>query len=150
MGNALVPELSVRDWRNSRDFYCRVIGFSVLYERPEEGFVFLSLGEAQLMLDQIGTGRDFDTDTASLTYPLGRGVNLQIRVPSVTAILYRLADDNVPLHLPLEEKWYRRDDREAGNRQFVVADPDGYLLRLFEELGERPLSLSPDPGPTPA
>jgi catechol 2,3-dioxygenase-like lactoylglutathione lyase family enzyme len=25
-----------------------------------------------------------------------------------------------------------------GNRQFVVADPDGYLLRFFQDLGERP------------
>jgi hypothetical protein len=44
---------------------------------------------------------------------------------------------NIPLYLPLEEKWYRRDGTEVGNRQFVVADPDGYLVRPFEDLGER-------------
>ena len=27
---------------------------------------------------------------------------------------------------------------EAGNRQFVVADPDGYLWRPFRDLGVRP------------
>jgi catechol 2,3-dioxygenase-like lactoylglutathione lyase family enzyme len=139
----------VRDWRRSRDFYCRLLGFSVLYERPEEGFVYLVLGEAQLMLDQIGVGRDFHADTGSFSYPLGPGVNLQIRVPAVDTILDGLAADQVTLHLPLEEKWYRRDDQEAGNRQFVVADPDGYLLRLFEDLGERSLSASPPPGPGP-
>jgi hypothetical protein len=26
----------------------------------------------------------------------------------------------------------------VGNRQFVVADPDGYLLRFHEALGTRP------------
>lgn len=40
--------------------------------------------------------------------------------------------------IELEERWYRPDAFEAGNRQFVVADPDGYLLRFFEDLGRRP------------
>ena len=30
-----------------------------------------------------------------------------------------------------EESWYRRGSEENGNRQFVVADPDGYLLRFY-------------------
>ncbi|RWX77213.1 VOC family protein [Neorhizobium lilium] len=138
--HALVPELSVTDWRRSRDFYCKIIGFDVLYERPEEGFCFLTLGEANLMLDQIGTGRDFDLSSEPLTYPFGRGMNLQILIPAVLPMLARLQAAEVPVYLPLEEKWYRRDDHEVGNRQFVVADPDGYLLRLFEDLGERSLS----------
>jgi hypothetical protein len=37
----------------------------------------------------------------------------------------------------LEERWYRRGDTRLGNHQFVVADPDGYLLRFFQDLGER-------------
>ncbi|HEY0476960.1 MAG TPA: hypothetical protein VGD37_05520 [Kofleriaceae bacterium] len=37
----------------------------------------------------------------------------------------------------MEERWYRRNDHEVGNRQFVVADPDGYLLRFFGDLGQR-------------
>ncbi|MDO1581296.1 bleomycin resistance protein [Rhizobium oryzicola] len=134
--NALVPELAVTDWRISRNFYVDLIGFSVLYERPEEGFSFLTLGAAQLMIDQIGTGRTFD-DEAPLVAPLGRGLNLQLRVPSVTAILARLQQAGHALAVPLEEKWYRRDDHEVGNRQFLVADPDGYLLRPFEDLGMR-------------
>ena len=42
--------------------------------------------------------------------------------------------------LPLEGRWYRRGAGEVGNRQFAVADPDGYLLRFFTDLGERPLA----------
>ncbi len=137
IGNALVPELGVSDWETSRAFYCDLIGFEVAYERPEEGFSYLTLGEAQLMIDQIGIGRTFEIDEAPLERPFGRGLNLQIRVASVDDILTRLAAAGVALPLPLEEKWYRRDDHEVGNRQFVVADPDGYLLRLFEDLGVR-------------
>jgi hypothetical protein len=37
----------------------------------------------------------------------------------------------------LEERWYRVGDSEAGNHQFVTADPDGYLWRFFEDLGTR-------------
>lgn len=137
MENALVPEFSVSDWRASRRFYCELIGFSVLYERPEEGFSYLDLGGAQLMIDQIGIGRDFRLDGVPLERPFGRGLNVQIRVSDTQAIIERLANAGIDLYLPLEEKWYRRDDQEVGNRQFVVADPDGYLLRLFEDLGSR-------------
>lgn len=137
MGNALVPELSVSDWRKSLDFYRDLIGFSVLYDRPEEGFAYLALGDAEIMIDQMGIGRDFHHPEAPPAHPYGRGMNLQISVPALGPILERLGDANVPLHLPLEEKWYRRDDIEVGNRQFIVADPDGYLLRLVEDLGER-------------
>lgn len=41
--------------------------------------------------------------------------------------------------IPFEDRWYREGDTELGNRQFVVADPDGYLLRFFTDLGQRPL-----------
>jgi catechol 2,3-dioxygenase-like lactoylglutathione lyase family enzyme len=135
--NALVPELAVTDWQISRTFYVELIGFQVLYERPEEGFCFLMLGGAQLMIDQIGIGRTFD-NTTPLAPPLGRGLNLQLRVPDVSALAVRLERAGHPLAVPLEEKWYRRDDHEVGNRQCVVADPDGYLLRPFEDLGIRP------------
>ncbi|MGR6431784.1 bleomycin resistance protein [Rhizobium sp. PAMB 3174] len=136
--NALVPELAVTDCAASLSFYCDLLGFNVLYERPEEGFAFLARGEAQLMLDEIGKGRTFEP--APLTPPLGLGVNFQILVTDLAAILDRLQNAGVDLFLPLEEKWYRRDDHEVGNRQFIIADPDGYLLRLFEDCGERPLA----------
>lgn len=137
--NALVPELAVSDWRTSRAFYCDLVGFEVAYERPEEGFSFLTLGDAQLMIDEIGIGRTFGLEDGSVERPLGRGLNLQILVPQVAPVLKRLATVGVSLYLPLEEKWYLRGNREVGNRQFVVPDPDGYLLRLFEDLGERDL-----------
>jgi hypothetical protein len=38
------------------------------------------------------------------------------------------------------EGWYRTGGVETGQRQFLVQDPDGYLLRLAEVLGERPIA----------
>ncbi|GHC54220.1 bleomycin resistance protein [Neogemmobacter tilapiae] len=133
----LTPELSVRDWRVSRAFYRDVLGFAVAYERPEEGFCFLERDGAALMIDQIGLGRDFDGGHLPKEYPFGRGVNFQIEVSALTPILARLAAGGFPLLIGPEEKWYRRGDQELGQRQIAVADPDGYLLRLFEGLGER-------------
>ena len=135
--NALIPELAVVSIAESRRFYCDVLGFSIAYERSEEGFAFLELGEAQLMLDEAGIGRTFDRD-GPLQRPLGRGLNLQIRAANLAAMLSALDGAGWPLYLPLEERWYRRGGEALGNRQFVVADPDGYLLRFYEELGTRP------------
>lgn len=134
---ALVPELAVSDWRKSRTFYCDLLGFDCRYDRPEEGFAYLALGEAELMIDQIGLGRTFDNGHAPTDPPFGRGLNLQIEVDSIAPLLTALEGAGWPLFLPPEEKWYRRGAQELGNRQFVVADPDGYLLRFYQDLGVR-------------
>lgn len=138
MEGAVVPELAVLDWERSRRFYCDILGFRALYDRPEDGFSYLTLGVAALMIDQISLGRTFDSGHAPDVYPFGRGVNLQITVADVAPLMAGLAAANWPLFLPLEDRWYRRDQTEVGNRQFVVADPDGYLLRFAQDLGTRP------------
>ncbi|MCF8511961.1 MAG: VOC family protein [Rhodobacteraceae bacterium] len=135
---SLVPELEVTGAALSLDFYTRILGFQIVYQRPEEGFAYLRLGTAELMLDQYSLGRTFDTGTTPMTRPFGRGVNLQIRVPQVSPIIAALTAANHPLYLPLEDRWYRKDTVEVGNRQFIVADPDGYLLRFYQDLGQRP------------
>ena len=133
---ALVPELAVTDLKRSLAFWCDAIGFSVRYERPEERFAYLALGRAHVMLDEISTGRTWATD--ELTLPLGRGINLEIQVSDLEPILQRLDAERIPLFLAPEEQWYRSGDLEIGVRQFLVQDPDGYLLRLQTEIGARP------------
>lgn len=138
MANALVPELAVSDWKQSKRFYCDVLGFTCQNERPEEGFCYLALGGAELMIDQIGTGRTFDGGHCPSNHPFGKGLNLQIEVADITPLLSGLKSADYPLFLPVEEKWYRVRNAEEGNLQFLVADPDGYLLRFFQNLGARP------------
>lgn len=138
LSNALVPEFAVSDWQKSKWFYCDILGFECAYERVEEGFCFLRLGEAELMIDQIGRGRTFDDGHLPTDYPFGKGLNVQIRVPSIAPLVDALARCGHPLYLPVEDKWYRIGAAEGGNRQVVVADPDGYLLRFYQELGLRP------------
>lgn len=134
----IVPELGVREWQVSRDFYLRVLGFAPRHERPEEGFSYLEREGAELMIDQIGLGRTFDDGAGPLLAPLGRGMNLQIEVSDLGPLLAALEAEGWPLRLPLEERWYRAGAQDLGNRQIVLADPHGYLLRFFEDLGCRP------------
>lgn len=137
MSPRLVPELDVSDLDASLAFYVDVCQFVALYERPEERFVVLDRDGAELMLEEAGgPGRRWRT--APLVRPFGRGMNLQIEVADVDGLHARVVDSgHVPL-LALEERWYRRGAERVGNRQFVVADPDGYLLRFFADLGCRP------------
>ena len=37
----------------------------------------------------------------------------------------------------MEENWYRQDEYLLGNKEFLVQDPDGYLLRFSEDLGKK-------------
>ncbi|MDH7784758.1 catechol 2,3-dioxygenase-like lactoylglutathione lyase family enzyme [Ochrobactrum sp. 19YEA23] len=142
MSNALVPEFAVTDWQASLRFYCDILGFSCRYQRSEEGFAYLERDGVELMIDQINQGRTFGGQYLPTEYPFGRGLNVQIRVSAIDPIIASLKSANIPLFLPLEEKWYRNGDMEAGNRQFVVADPDGYLLRFYEDMGSRPVQRS--------
>ena len=64
-------------------------------------------------------------------------INLQIEVDKLEPILARLKDSGIALFRPVEEAWYRAGDAYGGNRQFLVQDPDGYLLCIFEDLGRR-------------
>jgi catechol 2,3-dioxygenase-like lactoylglutathione lyase family enzyme len=130
---ALVPELEVSDFARTLDFYVGTLGFATLYDRPERPFAYLALGGAHIMIEQGGSWI-----TAPLTAPFGRGMNFQIAVPDVDAIATRLAQANWPLFRAVEDAWYRRGTELTGARQLVVQDPDGYLLRFSQSLGERP------------
>jgi len=134
----LVPELLVSDFARAHAFYTGVLGFCVLYDRPDEAFAYLDRNGAHLMIEERDAGGERDWVAAALCRPYGRGMNLQIEVEEVGALAQRCMDAGAEIFWPLEERWYRRLDHEVGVRQFIVKDPDGYLLRLSEVIGTRP------------
>lgn len=134
--NPLVPEMIVSDLACSLHFYCEVLGFKIEYQRPEHHFAFLSFHGSQIMLEQD----DLQASTwrvGPLEAPFGRGMNLSIKCPDAQAISASLQTAGHVLRKPLEECWYRSNDVLFGERNFLVLDPDGYLLRFAETLGTK-------------
>lgn len=132
--NKIIPELSVTNLENSLNFY-KTVGFKIEYERPENKFVFLSLGEIQFMLQEISDNDKWAM--APLKYPFGNGINFQLEVENVDKIYNNLKSNNYKIAFEIEENWYRQDNKLLGNKEFLVQDPDGYLIRFSEDLGEK-------------
>lgn len=131
----MVPELLVTDLDRSLAFYCGPCGFRVRYARLEDGFAYLELGQAQIMLEE----RTEDAwVTGDLSPPFGRGMNLQIEVTDVAALALQLQAAATAIFRPLQTDWYRDGSVEHGQLQIIVQDPDGYLLRFIQPLGTRP------------
>lgn len=132
--NKIIPEFSVTNLEKSLEFY-KTAGFKIEYDRPENKFAFISLGEIQLMLQELTTNEKWNV--GELTYPFGNGINFQLEVENVEQIYNNLKKANYKIAFEIEENWYRQDDKLLGNKEFLIQDPDGYLLRFFEDLGEK-------------
>ena len=130
---ALVPELAVTELEASLDFWCRLCGFTIAYDRKAARFAFLQRGPLQVMLCQRNGG----WEVGAMQPPFGRGINLQMAVPALAPILGALSIAGWPLFEAPREAWYRTGAVEGGQREFLVQDPDGYLLRFAEDLGTR-------------
>ena len=129
----LVPELHVNDLARSLAFWRDLCGFKIAFEREEEKFVFLEREGAQLMLCQ----RHGRYETGAMNQPLGQGAMFQVYLDDIGALAATLAAQ-WRLYEGLSERWYRAGNRENGLRQFIVQDPDGYLVMFAQSLGSRP------------
>lgn len=134
----LVPELVVTNVAASLDFWCAICGFDVRYHRLDEGFAYITRGSAHVMLEQAGASRNWVT--GPLDRPLGRGINFQVSVPDLEPILSALRAAGHDLFMEPETKWYRVGNDEVGVKQFLVTDPDGYLIRFSASTGRRTAS----------
>ena len=78
-----------------------------------------------------------DPTTSSEKTPFGNGINFQLEVDNLNEIYVNLKNNNYKITFDIEENWYRQDGKLLGNKEFLVQDPDGYLLRFFEDLGAK-------------
>jgi hypothetical protein len=93
-------------------------------------------GQAQIMLEELSAA---SWVTGDLAAPFGRGINLQIEVPDVRSLHEAVVAAGLPLFGALTTNWYRDGGIEHGQAEFLVQDPDGYLLRFIQHLVERPV-----------
>ena len=132
--NSLLPELYISDFDMTVHFYRDILGFKIEYTRDEPKFAFLSYGKSQLMIQELQPG---EKEKERLDQPFGRGINFQIEVENVQNIIDLLDKNKYPLKRGIKDSWYKGSNTSYGCREILVQDPDGYLLRLSEDLGEK-------------
>ena len=88
-----------------------------------------------MMLDSVDQRRTWLT--RELQLPSGCGINLIIWTANVDALHRHVLDAGIPIFLEMAERWHRYGD---ASRQFLIQDPDGYLPRIAQGLGEQAAS----------
>lgn len=121
-----IPELSVFDINETKDFYSK-LGFVMEYERPEENFVFFSFQDSQFMFEQIHQG---GWNIGELTYPLGRGINFSIAVDNIDFLYQKIKEEQITLYREMKTNFYTVNGIEEEQKEFLIQDPNGYLLRF--------------------
>ncbi len=135
---SMAIELIVSNYDRSLAFWTGPMGFTVCYTRPAVKFVYLERPDgAQMMFYE----RDGDWETGKFELPLGRGAIIQIDVTNVDEIYAAVVAAGIALYVDLREKWREWGDREGGQREFLVQDPDGYLVMVKQRIGERDVAL---------
>lgn len=124
--NKMIPELSVFDIEQTKRFY-NDLGFKIEYERPEEKFVFMSFQDSQFMFEQI---HDNGWNIGELIYPLGRGINFSIAVDDIEGLYKLVKTLNLEIYRELNRSIYQVNDTEETQTEFLIQDPNGYLLRF--------------------
>ena len=132
--NENIPELSVTNLKNSLNFY-KTAGFEVKYDRTEDKFAFISLNNIQFMLQELSDNDKWNV--GELKYPFGNGINFQLEIENIDKIYTHFKNKNYTIIFDIEENWYRQNNKMLGNKEFLIQDPDGYLLRFMQDLGEK-------------
>jgi catechol 2,3-dioxygenase-like lactoylglutathione lyase family enzyme len=125
--NNLIPELYVSDFKKSLIFYTN-IGFDIEYQRTDPDFAFLSFQKSQIMIQQS----EPKWTTGKLEYPYGRGVNFQIEVKDINSIFSLVTKNSYPIKSQIKKNHYKKGNKILICKEFLVMDPDGYLLRFSQ------------------
>lgn len=123
--NSLIPELRVSNIEKSKEFYLK-LGFKVMYERKEDKFYFLQLENNQIMIEEDLK----EWKTGELEYPFGRGINLSMEVSNVDELYRKIKEEKLTIFEELKSKEYKVGNEISYDKEFLIQDPDGYLLRF--------------------
>ena len=123
--NSLIPELSVTDIEKSKEFYLN-LGFKVMYERKEDKFCFLYLEDNQIMIEEINN----NWNVGEMKYPFGNGINISMTVSDIDSFYENIISKKFVLFRKIKTSKYRVDDIIYEDKEFLLQNPDGYLLRF--------------------
>jgi len=132
-------EIFVSDLERSRAFY-ESLGFAVV--RQWEDWVMLALGDNVLDLQgdaHVVKGPHYFTPEID-RFPRGTGVEISIEVEDVDALYERARSLGIDIVKGVQDRpWKARD--------FRIADPDGYFIRITTPLHrERVVAAAPGTG----
>ena len=123
--NSLIPELSVTNIEKSKEFYLN-LGFKIMYERKEDKFCFLYLEDNQIMIEEINN----NWNVGEMKYPFGNGINISMTVSDIDSFYGKIINKKIVLFRKIKTSKYRVDDIIYEDKEFLLQDPDGYLLRF--------------------
>lgn len=123
--NSLIPELSVTNIEKSKKFYLN-LGFKIMYERKEDKFCFLCLEDNQIMIEEINN----NWNVGEMKYPFGNGINISMTVSDIDSFYESIISKKIVLFRKIKTSKYRVDDIIYEDKEFLLQDPDGYLLRF--------------------
>lgn len=123
--NSLIPELSVTDIEKNKEFYLN-LGFKIMYERKEDKFCFLYLEDNQIMIEEINN----NWNVGEMKYPFGNGINISMTVSDIDSFYESIISKKIVLFRKIKTSKYRVDDIIYEDKEFLLQDPDGYLLRF--------------------
>jgi len=123
--NSLIPELSVTDIEKSKEFYLN-LGFKIMYERKEDKFCFLYLEDNQIMIEEINN----NWNVGEMKYPFDNGINISMTVSDIDSFYESIISKKIVLFRKIKTSKYRVDDIIYEDKEFLLQDPDGYLLRF--------------------
>jgi catechol 2,3-dioxygenase-like lactoylglutathione lyase family enzyme len=133
--NTLVIEMMVQNYPQSLAWWTSHLHFKIVFERPAQKLALLQHPDgAQIMIYE----RDGDWEVGPMEPPFGRGAVIQVFLADALAAHARFAAADHPFYVALRDKWRDWGDRLGGQREFLVQDPDGYLVMVAQRLGTRP------------
>ncbi len=115
-------EFFVQDLARSREFYTRVLGFTINRQK-EDGFTELSRGDATLALNHIATLSQEHPTSPAANERIGKGVEIVLIVAEVDGVYRQVLATGWPISTPLtSQPW--------GMTDFRLSDPDGIYIRV--------------------
>lgn len=125
--NKMIPELTVFDINKTKFFYKDILGFKIEYERPYDKFIFMSFENSQFMFEEL---HEDGWNIGKMTYPLGQGVNFSIEVEDIDFLYNRLKEHKVSFYRDILVNTYEVNGKNLVQKEFLIQDPNGYLLRF--------------------
>lgn len=115
------PTITANDLKASREFYERALGFEVVEKWEHEGQVMglqMRAGGVDLYLSQDDFAKGKDREK-------GVGMRFFLVCDNVDAAAQRVEQSGYEFTQPLA-------DQDWGSRDFVVTDPDGFVISVSQ------------------